>query len=87
MFRIGFPGQKLPRWLAKVEPDKTSNPGTVRFGNLNVIWLRDKTYHTVSILPRLPLFRIEGDVKFTIPGKGIYFHGYLIDIILRKLLK
>ena len=87
MFRIGFPGQKLPRWLAKVEPDKTSNPGKVGFGNLRLIWRNSERYRAVAISPRLPLLRVKGDVKFTIPGKGLYFHGYLMDIIRRKLLK
>lgn len=87
MFRIYFPGQKLPQWLATVEQYNPINPGKVGFGNLCLIWRNSEGYRAVAILPRLPLLRVKGHVKFTIPGKGLYFHGYLIDIALRKLLK
>lgn len=42
MIRIYLPGQKVPNWLAKVEPKKgleyNFNLGSVRFGSLVFVW-------------------------------------------------
>lgn len=89
MIRIFFPGQNVPEWLEKVEIREGGKRGTIKFGNVNLIWRRDNTYHVVSFLPQRPMIKMEGFKMFNVigQGNGVIWHGTIFDVIQRIIRK
>lgn len=88
MFRITFPGQKVPEWLEKVEVHEGGHFGKLTFMNFNVIWKKNKEYHVLPLLPVVPAMKLSNSKNITITGQGagVVFRNSPLDAVARLLL-
>lgn len=89
MIRIFFPGQNVPEWLEKVEVQEGGRCGSLKFANVNFIWVWKDEFHVVSLLPSLPAIKLSNAKNITLVGQrsGVLFHGSVLDVIRAAIRK